>query len=78
VHRRVTEAGLEVVNVDTIVFAQRPKLSPHKESIRRSIAALLDIEPDRVGVKAKTGEGVGAIGNEEIIQAQCVALLQPR
>lgn len=78
VHRRITAAGLEVVNVDTIVFAQRPKLSPHKQAIQQSIATLLGIAPDRVGVKAKTGEGVGAIGNEEIIQAQCVALLQPR
>ncbi len=76
--RRIKAVGFDVVNVDTIVFAQRPKLSPYKQDIQQSIAALLDIEADRVGVKAKTGEGVGAVGTEEIIQAQCVALLTAR
>ena len=63
--------------LDCIVFAQRPKLSGHKEAIRRRIGELLDLEIDRVGVKAKTGEGVGPVGREEAIEAQVIALLEP-
>jgi len=70
------EAGWQVGNVDCIVLAERPKLAPHKEAIRRRLAEILDVEPDQVGLKAKTGEGVGEIGREEAIAAQCVVLLE--
>ena len=73
---RVRQAGYSIVNLDCIVFAQRPKLSPHKNAIRRRVAELLDLSPDQVGVKAKTGESVDAVGREEAIMAQCVALLE--
>jgi 2-C-methyl-D-erythritol 2,4-cyclodiphosphate synthase len=73
---RVREAGYRVVNVDCIVFAQRPKLAPHKEKIQRRIAQLLEIDAENVGLKAKTGELVGPVGREEAIMAQCVALLE--
>lgn len=73
---KVAEAGFRVVNVDCIVFAQRPKLSPHKETLQKRLAELLGIEAAEVGVKAKTGEGVGEIGREEVMMAQCVALLE--
>jgi len=76
--RQVESAGYRVANVDCIVFAQRPKLSPHKEAIRRRLAELLGVEMGAVGFKAKTGEGVGTIGREEALSAQCVALLMPR
>jgi 2-C-methyl-D-erythritol 2,4-cyclodiphosphate synthase len=72
---KVQSAGFQIVNVDCIVFAQRPKLSPHKEAIRKRIAEILGITSEQVGVKAKTGENIGEIGREEIIAAQCVALL---
>lgn len=75
VHYRVSEAGWEIANVDCIVHAQRPKISPHKEAIRRRIAQILGIEPGQVNVKAKTGEQVGPVGSEQAIQAQCVVLL---
>ena len=52
-----------------------PKLSSYKPTIAKRIAEILDIEADKVGVKAKTGEGVGAVGKNEIMMAQCVALL---
>ncbi|MCH8043706.1 MAG: 2-C-methyl-D-erythritol 2,4-cyclodiphosphate synthase [Planctomycetes bacterium] len=73
---RVSQAGYRVVNVDCVVMAQRPKIGPHREAICRSIAEVLDVEPDQVSVKAKTGEGVGPIGREEAIGAQCVVLLE--
>jgi 2-C-methyl-D-erythritol 2,4-cyclodiphosphate synthase len=73
---RVTAAGYRVVNLDSIVFAQRPRLSPHKETLRRRLAELLQIDPACVSVKAKTGEGVGEIGREEVIMAQAIVLLE--
>jgi 2-C-methyl-D-erythritol 2,4-cyclodiphosphate synthase len=72
---KVRAAGYQIANLDCIVMAQRPKLSPYKDTIRQRVAAILDLAPDQVGVKAKTGEGVGAIGREELIMAQCIALL---
>ena len=73
---RVAASGYQIANLDCIVFAQRPKLSAHKAAICSRIAEILELRPDRIGVKAKTGEGVGEIGREEAIMAQCVALLE--
>ena len=73
--QRVRAAGFQVVNLDCIVFAQRPKLSASKPAMARRIADLLQIEVTQVGVKAKTGEHVGAVGQGLAIEAQCVALL---
>lgn len=75
---RVTAAGYGVVNVDCIVFAQKPRLSPYKDAIRRRIAELLDVPAECVGMKAKTGELVGPVGRHEAIMAECVALLERR
>lgn len=72
---RIQKAGFQVVNLDCIVFAQRPKLSPFKDSLRTNIAGILGMPADRVGVKAKTGEGIGPIGREEAISAEAVVLL---
>ena len=74
---RLNRAGWRVVNVDVIVFAQEPKLGPVKAEIRRHLAALLGLEPGAVNVKAKTGEGVGAIGRGEAMSCQAVALIGP-
>jgi 2-C-methyl-D-erythritol 2,4-cyclodiphosphate synthase len=73
---KVRQAGYEIVNLDCIVFAERPKLTPHKEAIRRRVAEILKLNAAQVGLKAKTGEGVGEIGREEVMMAQCVALLE--
>lgn len=78
VSRRVRSAGWRVVNVDAIVFVQRPKLGPHKLSIRCRIAELLGLSETQVSVKAKTGEGVGPIGREEAIAAEVVVLVESR
>jgi 2-C-methyl-D-erythritol 2,4-cyclodiphosphate synthase len=73
---KVRAAGYRVVNVDAIVFAQRPKLSPYKDPIRRRIAELLDIPVNQVGVKAKTGELVGPVGRLEAVMAETIVLLE--
>jgi 2-C-methyl-D-erythritol 2,4-cyclodiphosphate synthase len=75
-YRRVREAGYRVVNVDCVVMAQRPKLSPHKPAIRQRIAELLEVDVACVGLKAKTGEMVGPVGQEEVMMAQCVVLME--
>lgn len=72
---RVADAGYSIVNLDCVVHAQAPKLSPYKEAIRGRIAALLQLGADQINVKAKTGEGLGPVGRGELIEARCVALL---
>jgi 2-C-methyl-D-erythritol 2,4-cyclodiphosphate synthase len=73
----VAAVGWKICNLDCIVFAQRPKLLAHRQSIRERLAEILNVEPERIGLQAKTGELVGPIGREEAISAQCVVLLEP-
>lgn len=72
---QVRQNHWEIVNLDAIIFAEKPKIAPHKESIRKHIAKSLDIDTAQIGLKAKTGENIGIIGREEAISAECVALL---
>ena len=74
---RVAAAGYKVSNVDSVVFAQQPKLSPFKDQIRQRIAELLGVPIDRVGLKAKTGEHVGPVGRQEALMAESVVLIEP-
>ncbi len=74
--QRLRGENYRIVNVDCTVFLQRPKLGNHKDAMRLRIAELLDIPAHDVGVKAKTGEGVDAVGREEAVAAQCVVLLE--
>jgi 2-C-methyl-D-erythritol 2,4-cyclodiphosphate synthase len=74
--RRVRAAGWRTVNMDLIIHAERPKLGPHKIAMRHRIAELLEVAPERVSVKAKTGELVGPIGRGEAISCEAVVLLE--
>ena len=71
----VRERGWSVVNVDSVVIAERPKLKPHIEAMRAAIAERMGLAPEQVGVKATTNEKLGAEGREEGISCQAVALL---
>lgn len=71
----VRAEGLTVVHVDAVVHAERPKLKPHKAEIRRRLALALGLPPSRVNLKAKTGEGLDAVGRGEAISAQVIATL---
>jgi len=73
---RVVAAGWRIVNLDCVIFAQRPKILPHRTAIRERIAAVLAIDVGQIWLKAKTGEGVGPIGEEQAIAAECVVLIQ--
>ncbi len=70
------EQGLRVAQVDCIVLAQEPKLAPHFAQMRERLAKALGIEQEQVNVKAKTTEGLEAIGRGEAMAAQAVALLE--
>ena len=71
VHKR----GWSVVNLDSVVVAERPKLKPHIQAMRAAIAERMGLEPEQVGVKATTNETLGAEGREEGISCHAVALL---
>ena len=72
----VGEQGLTVVQMDTVVIAQQPKLAPHFPRMREKLAEVLGVEPAQIGVKAKTTEGLEAIGRGEAMAAQAIALLE--
>ena len=70
------DSGWRVVDVDSVVICERPKLAPHRELMRENIARALGISSESVGVKATTTERLGFEGREEGIGAQSVALLE--
>ena len=71
----VRAAGYAVSNVDVVVIAQQPKLSPHVDAMRASLARAIGIEPAQVSVKGKTNEGVDSVGAGESIAVHAVALI---
>ena len=73
---KLAENEWSVVNLDATVLAQAPKLSPHREAMRRNIADALGIDVSRVSVKATTEEGLGFTGEKLGIAAHAVALLE--
>ena len=73
--RRVREQGWQVVNLDSTVIAQAPKLAPHIEAMRVRIAQVLAIDAAQVNVKAKTAEKMGPVGEGRSIEARAVVLL---
>ena len=72
----VRQQGGRVVNVDATLVAQGPKLQPWLEAMRRRLAGTLGLASDCVSVKAKRPEGLGALGREEGIAAQAVAMVE--
>jgi 2-C-methyl-D-erythritol 4-phosphate cytidylyltransferase/2-C-methyl-D-erythritol 2,4-cyclodiphosphate synthase len=74
----VRSRGFAVLNVDVVVILERPKLGAYRLQIAESLASALAIPADAVGVKAKTNEGMDAVGRGEAIAAHAVALLRTR
>lgn len=71
----VRERGYEILDVDSVIAAQAPKLSPYRDLMRENLARAMGISPENVGVKATTTEHLGFEGREEGISATAVALL---
>ena len=73
--RRVQARGWRLVNVDSTIVAQAPKLAPHIEGIRARVAEVLGLAAEDVNVKAKTAEKMGPVGEGRSIEARAVVLL---
>ncbi|MHC5775256.1 2-C-methyl-D-erythritol 2,4-cyclodiphosphate synthase [Nostoc sp.] len=75
VHHLICDRGWQVGNIDSVVVAERPKLKPHIHNMRDKLAAVLELEPNQIGIKATTNEKLGPVGREEGICAYAVVLL---
>ncbi len=73
---RLKKKRLVLVNVDAVIVAERPKLSPHINKIKKSLAGILRIDEEDIGIKAKTNEGLGDVGEGRAIICWAVALLR--
>ncbi len=74
----VREQGFEIVDVDSTIAAQAPKMAPHRDAMRENLARALGLPVEHVGVKATTTEHLGFVGRKEGIEASAVALLEER
>lgn len=72
----IKEKGYAVVNLDSVVNLEQPKLRPHIEKMRENLAIVLEVEIDCVSVKAKTGERVDAVGESRAIKTEAIVLLK--
>ncbi len=72
----IREKGFRIVNLDTVVCLEKPKIIPFTPAMRNIIATILEITPDDISIKATTTEKLGFIGREEGIMAQAVVLLR--
>ena len=75
-NKMVREKGFTIINIDSTIFAETPKLSPYREEMEINIAQTLEIDPCRINIKATTTEGLGVIGKGEGIAAMCAVLLR--
>ena len=74
----VQKRGWSIVNIDSTIIAQQPKLRPYIDKMRQNIADDLGLSIENVNIKGKTNEGLGYLGQQEAIEAQAVVLLMIR
>ncbi len=74
-YKLVGDKGFSVINIDSTIFAEKPKLSSYKKKMENNMARVLGIDPDFINVKATTMEGLGSIGNGDGIGAMAVVLI---
>ena len=74
--KMIRDQGLLIRNIDTIVFAEAPKIGPFRQRMQESLATAVELAPGDVNIKATTAEGLGFIGKGEGIGAMCIALLE--
>ena len=78
VARMMQERGYAIGNVDALVMIEKPKMAPHIQKMRETIAASLSCDIDRVSIKATRGEGLGFVGRREGVMATAVVLLEEK
>lgn len=71
----LAEGGWAIVNIDATIHAERPKMKPHVAAMKEALSGAAGIDPSRINIKAKTAEGLDAVGRGEAIAAQAVALI---
>ena len=74
--RMLSEKGFRIINLDSIIFAEAPKLESHRHEMQTTLAKAMGTAVDRINIKATTTEGLGVIGKGEGIGAMCVALIE--
>ena len=72
------EKNVEIMNIDSVIIAETPKISPFKDNIRDNIASILGIPREDVNVKAKTKEKTGEVGRGEAMECYCVVMVRSR
>ena len=72
----IAERGYRVINLDSIIVLQKPKVKPYNEAMRKRVAEVLEIDIDQVSVKATTEEKLGFTGDESGVKSYCVVLLE--
>ena len=78
VRDKVAALGYQVLDIDCVIMAERPRLAGYRDAMRESLAQALGLDRQSIGIKATTHEGLGAIGRGEGIAATAVALLQTK
>jgi 2-C-methyl-D-erythritol 2,4-cyclodiphosphate synthase len=76
VRELLAERGLRIAHIDAVVITEKPKLGPHFPAMREALGRALGVSPIAINLKAKTNEGVDAIGQGEAIAAQAIATLE--
>ncbi|MGQ0811805.1 MAG: 2-C-methyl-D-erythritol 2,4-cyclodiphosphate synthase [Nitrospiraceae bacterium] len=73
---RLSKKGFRLVNLDTVIIAQAPRLGPHLAAMQKQLAGVLRVDSAQVNVKVKSGEGLDAVGRQEAIATQAVCLIE--
>ena len=76
VGEEVKKAGFEIVNIDSIVMCEHPKVNPHKDAMKANIARVLDLDVKQIGIKGTTTEKLGFTGRGEGIASQAIAMVR--
>ena len=72
----MSRKGCRLVNMDAVINAQAPRLGPHLPAMKDALAKAMGVEPARINLKVKSGEGQDAVGKEEAMTAQAVCLIE--
>ena len=76
VGKKLAERSIEVINIDSVVVCQEPRIAPHAIDMKKNISSSLHIDPSRIGIKGKTTEGLGFTGRGEGIEVYSVCLVR--
>ena len=76
VYEKITERGWKIVNIDSNIIAQEPKMMPYIPKMKEVLCQILEIEPDELSIKAKTNEKMDAVGQNLAIEAHAVIMLK--